>query len=189
MPDDHALSVAAARTPALQNADVVFLMGGRFNWILHPACAGAGFGQAPRYSKDVRVIQLDIAPEEIGHNEANEVALVGAGKAIPAFAGTGQLNKSRGHRQWFYTKGQAVAQRDRQEVDAERGDDPAADPGRRGAGQLLLRGALGEAMNFRGPALVNVVISPARPASRSSFAGTAEASPAPKAFERGRLPR
>jgi 2-hydroxyacyl-CoA lyase 1 len=33
-PDDHPLSVAAARTPALQNADV-FLMGARFNWIFH----------------------------------------------------------------------------------------------------------------------------------------------------------
>jgi 2-hydroxyacyl-CoA lyase 1 len=29
MPDDHPLSVAAARTLALQNADVVFLMGAR----------------------------------------------------------------------------------------------------------------------------------------------------------------
>jgi 2-hydroxyacyl-CoA lyase 1 len=59
MPDDHPLSVAAARTLALQNADVVFLMGARFNWIFH-------FGQAPRYAKDMKVIQLDIAPEEIG---------------------------------------------------------------------------------------------------------------------------
>ena len=70
MPDDHPLSVAAARTLALQNADVVFLMGARFNWIFH-------FGQAPRYAKDMKVIQLDIAPEEIGHNKATEVALVG----------------------------------------------------------------------------------------------------------------
>jgi thiamine pyrophosphate-dependent acetolactate synthase large subunit-like protein len=31
MPDDHPLSVAAARTLALQNADVVFPMGARFN--------------------------------------------------------------------------------------------------------------------------------------------------------------
>ena len=77
MPDDHPLSVAAARTLALQNADVVFLMGARFNWIFH-------FGQAPRYAKDMKVIQLDIAPEEIGHNKATEVALVGDGKAIMA---------------------------------------------------------------------------------------------------------
>src|SRR5437763_5785925 len=90
MPDDPPLSVAAARTLALQNADVVFLMGARFNWILH-------FGQPPRYAKDVKVIQLDIAPEEIGHNRATEVALVGDGKAI-----VGQLNKALGARQWFH---------------------------------------------------------------------------------------
>src|SRR5271166_5728777 len=92
MPDDHPLSVAAARTLALQNADVVFLMGARFNWIFH-------FGQAPRYAKDMKVIQLDIAPEEIGHNKATEVALVGDGKAI-----VGQLNKALAGRQWFHPK-------------------------------------------------------------------------------------
>src|ERR1700756_1135928 len=92
MPDDHPLSVAAARTLALQNADVVFMMGARFNWILH-------FGQPPRYAKDVKVIQLDIAPEEIGHNKATEVALVGDGKAI-----VGQLNQALAGRQWFYPK-------------------------------------------------------------------------------------
>jgi hypothetical protein len=37
-----------------------------------------------------------------------------------------------------------------------------------------LRGTLDEAMNFRGPALVNVVISQGSPANPSSSAGTAE---------------
>ncbi|HEY3908363.1 MAG TPA: thiamine pyrophosphate-binding protein [Stellaceae bacterium] len=92
MPDDHPLSVAAARTLALQNADVVFLMGARFNWIFH-------FGQPPRYAKDMKVIQLDIAPEEIGHNKATEVPLVGDGKAIMQ-----QLNQALGGRQWFHPK-------------------------------------------------------------------------------------
>src|SRR5205814_10651742 len=92
MPDDHPLSVAAARTLALQQADVVFLMGARFNWIFH-------FGLPPRYAKDLRVIQLDIAPEEIGHNKNTDVALVGDGKAI-----VGQLNKALTARQWFHSK-------------------------------------------------------------------------------------
>jgi 2-hydroxyacyl-CoA lyase 1 len=92
MPDDHPLAVSAARTLALQQADVVFLMGARFNWIFH-------FGLAPRFDKDVKVIQLDIAPEEIGHNKPTEVALVGDGKAI-----VGQLNKALGGRQWFHPK-------------------------------------------------------------------------------------
>ena len=90
MPDDHPLAVSAARTLALQQADVVFLMGARFNWIFH-------FGASPRFAKDVKVIQLDIAPEEIGHNKPTEVALLGDGKAI-----VGQLNKALGSRQWFH---------------------------------------------------------------------------------------
>ena len=49
MPDDHPLSVSAARTLALQNADVVFLMGARFNRFFH-------FGQPPRYAPEVKVI-------------------------------------------------------------------------------------------------------------------------------------
>ncbi|SEP51020.1 2-hydroxyacyl-CoA lyase 1 [Rhodospirillales bacterium URHD0017] len=92
MPDDHPLSASAARTLALQQADVIFLMGARLNWIFH-------FGLPPRYAKDVKVIQLDIAPEEIGHNKPTEVALVGDGKAIMA-----QLNKALVNRQWFHPK-------------------------------------------------------------------------------------
>jgi 2-hydroxyacyl-CoA lyase 1 len=91
----HPLAVAAARTLALQNPDVVFLMGARFNWIFH-------FGQPPRYAKDMKVIQLDIAPEGIGHNKATEVALVGpkarpstsSGKAIPACAWARAMNEA-----------------------------------------------------------------------------------------------
>ena len=104
MPDDHPLSVAAARTLALQKADVVFLMGARLNWIFH-------FGQPPRFAKDVKVIQLDIAPEEIGHNKATEVALVGDGKAI-----IGQLNKALTSRQWFHPKDTAWRQMITQKV-------------------------------------------------------------------------
>src|SRR5277367_5069455 len=92
MPDDHPLSVGASRSLALQQADVVFLMGARFNWIMH-------FGLPPRYNKDVRVIQLDIEPEAMHQNKPAEVALVGDGKAI-----VGQLNQGLTQRQWFYPK-------------------------------------------------------------------------------------
>ena len=90
LPDDDKLSVGAARSTALREADVVFLMGARLNWIMH-------FGLPPRFNKDVKIIQLDINPEEIGRNVPTEVALVGDGKAI-----TKQLNTALGNRQWFY---------------------------------------------------------------------------------------
>ena len=73
MDDTHPLSVGAARSHALQEADVIFLMGARLNWIMH-------FGLPPRFNKKVRIIQLDISPEAISQNVAAEVALVGDGK-------------------------------------------------------------------------------------------------------------
>ena len=88
--DNHPLSVGAARSHALKEADVIFLMGARLNWIMH-------YGLPPRFNKDVRIVQLDLAPEAIGNNVPAEVALVGDGKAV-----VGQLNKALEGRQWFY---------------------------------------------------------------------------------------
>lgn len=90
MDDNNPLSVGAARTLALKEADVILLMGARLNWIMH-------FGLPPRFAEDVRILQLDISAEEISTNVAAEVALVGDGKAV-----VGQLNKALQDRQWFY---------------------------------------------------------------------------------------
>ena len=90
MPDDHPLSTAPARSFVLQNADLVLLMGARLNWIMH-------FGLPPRFNKDVRVIQMDIAAEEIGTNVPAEVGLVGDAKAV-----TAQLNAALREEPWQY---------------------------------------------------------------------------------------
>jgi 2-hydroxyacyl-CoA lyase 1 len=78
--DEHALSVAPARGQALQDADVVVLLGARLNWIMH-------FGLPPRFDAKVKTIQIDIHGEEIGRNVPAEVGLVGDIKAV-----VGQLN-------------------------------------------------------------------------------------------------
>jgi len=90
LPDNHPLSVGAARSHALQEADVIFLMGARLNWIMH-------FGLPPRFNKNVRIVQLDIAAEAISQNVPAEVALVGDGKAI-----VGQLNKALESFEYFF---------------------------------------------------------------------------------------
>ena len=95
IPDDHRLSVAAARSDALRNADVVLLLGARLNWILH-------FGLPPRFRQDVKVIQLDICAEEIGTNLRAEVGLVGDANAI-----VGQLNAALAEKPWSYPQGTA----------------------------------------------------------------------------------
>lgn len=90
LPDDHPQSIAPARSYALQNTDLIFLMGARLNWIMH-------FGLPPRFNENVRVVQMDISAEEIGTNVPTEVALVGDAKAI-----TGQLNAALERSPWHY---------------------------------------------------------------------------------------
>uniref|UniRef100_A0A8D1NL14 2-hydroxyacyl-CoA lyase n=1 Tax=Sus scrofa TaxID=9823 RepID=A0A8D1NL14_PIG len=51
IPDNHPNCVGAARSRALQLADVIVLFGARLNWILH-------FGLPPRYQPDVKFIQV-----------------------------------------------------------------------------------------------------------------------------------
>jgi 2-hydroxyacyl-CoA lyase 1 len=72
----------AAYAHALQEADVVVLLGARLNWIMH-------FGLPPRFATGVKTIQVDIAAEEIGRNVPAEVGLVGDLKAV-----VGQLNEA-----------------------------------------------------------------------------------------------
>ena len=74
IPDTHDQSAAAARSFVLENADLVFLVGARLNWMLH-------FGLPPRFRADVRVVQLDFNPEEIGVNVPTEVGMIGDAKA------------------------------------------------------------------------------------------------------------
>ena len=69
VPFDHPFHVPAARSRALGGADVVLVAGSRLNFML-------AYGQPPRWAPEGRLIQIDIEPEEIGHNRAADVALV-----------------------------------------------------------------------------------------------------------------
>ncbi|NRA01576.1 MAG: oxalyl-CoA decarboxylase [Myxococcales bacterium] len=91
VPDDHPLSVAPGRSFALQNADLVLLVGARLNWILH-------FGLPPRFHEAVRILQIDVSAEEIGTNHPTEVALVGDAASI-----TGQLNRALEQNPWSHS--------------------------------------------------------------------------------------
>jgi 2-hydroxyacyl-CoA lyase 1 len=90
MPDDHPLSVGAARSHALKEADLIVLLGARLNWIMH-------FGLPPRFNPNVRIIQLDLSAEQLSTNVPTEVGLVGDGKAVMA-----QLNAALDAEPWTY---------------------------------------------------------------------------------------
>jgi 2-hydroxyacyl-CoA lyase 1 len=55
------------------------------------------FGLPPRFAENVRVVQLDIAPEEIGTNVPAEVALIGDAKAV-----LGQVSAALQERPWQF---------------------------------------------------------------------------------------
>lgn len=77
--DENPHCVSAARSLALQKADVILLLGARLNWMLH-------FGRPPRFSPDVKIIQVDVEPEEFHSSVSTHVPLLGDVNSI-----TGQL--------------------------------------------------------------------------------------------------
>uniref|UniRef100_A0A6I8SZI8 2-hydroxyacyl-CoA lyase n=1 Tax=Xenopus tropicalis TaxID=8364 RepID=A0A6I8SZI8_XENTR len=90
VPDNHPNCVAAARSSALQNADVILLLGARLNWILH-------FGLPPRFRPDVKIIQIDICAEELGNNVKPAASLLGDIDAV-----TQQLLENLSETSWKY---------------------------------------------------------------------------------------
>ncbi|XP_076167522.1 2-hydroxyacyl-CoA lyase [Ptiloglossa arizonensis] len=60
--------VSSARTFALQQSDVILLLGARLNWMLH-------FGRPPRFQNNVKVIQIDLCPEELHNSIPSAVAI------------------------------------------------------------------------------------------------------------------
>lgn len=75
LPDDHPQSVAAARSLALGDSDVVMLLGARLNWLL-------GHGRSPQWSKDCRFIQVDISPQEMDSNRPISAPVTGDIKSV-----------------------------------------------------------------------------------------------------------
>ncbi len=73
IPEDHRLAFIAARSTAFREADAVFVIGTRLNWILN-------FGR--RFDSHVKLIHADINAEEIGHNRGVEVGIVGDAKLV-----------------------------------------------------------------------------------------------------------
>ena len=74
VPADHPLCVGATRV-GTKDADVVFLLGTRLNFML-------GFGRPPVFSEDSRWIQVDIEPTEIGRNRPIDIGIIGDAKAV-----------------------------------------------------------------------------------------------------------
>jgi len=69
IPDDHPHFANGARGEALQHADAILMVGGRFNWIF-------GFGAPGRFAAGARLAQIDVAAEELWSGADLEVGIV-----------------------------------------------------------------------------------------------------------------
>jgi thiamine pyrophosphate-dependent acetolactate synthase large subunit-like protein len=75
VPEDHELAFLNARSKAFTEADVVLVVGTRFNWVIQ-------FGRPPRFAADLKVIHVDINPTQLGHNRHVDVPIVGDARAV-----------------------------------------------------------------------------------------------------------
>jgi len=69
IPDDHPYFMNAARSTALKNADVILMVGGRFNWIFQ-------FGSALKFAADVKIAQIELTEEELYSGSNVELGIV-----------------------------------------------------------------------------------------------------------------
>jgi len=80
LPPDHPCLFVQSRGQALAEADLVILFGTPLDFRL-------GYGRAPKFSERARVIQVDLAGEEIGRNRPIDVGIVGdSGHTLDALA-------------------------------------------------------------------------------------------------------
>lgn len=68
VPDTDERCISSARTYVLQQSDVILLLGARLNWMLH-------FGKPPRFQPDVKMIQIDLCPEELHNSVSSAIAI------------------------------------------------------------------------------------------------------------------
>ncbi len=75
VPEDHKAIFPNARSTALREADVVLVVGTRLNYVF-------GRGMAPRFAEDVRLIRIDIDPDEITETPQVEIGIVGDARTV-----------------------------------------------------------------------------------------------------------
>lgn len=74
LPHAHPLNLFAARSYLLSHADLILVVGTRFNYVI-------GYGRPPRFPEAATVIQIDQAATELNRNRPTDVAIQADAKA------------------------------------------------------------------------------------------------------------
>jgi acetolactate synthase I/II/III large subunit len=95
IPDDHPL--CGGFFPAgLMQADVALIVGTRLDWTI-------GYGRPPLFNPDLKVIQIDIAHEEIGKNRRVDVGITGDALSVLKDLGEALGGKCQVANEWVTT--------------------------------------------------------------------------------------
>ena len=95
VPEDHELAFLGARGQAFREADAILTVGTRFNFIV-------SFGHPPRFAPDVKVIQIDTDPAEIGRNRPVDLGIVADAKiALGALTSAAKEAGVQGSESWI----------------------------------------------------------------------------------------
>ena len=101
IPEDHELCFLGARGQAFREADVLLVVGTRFNFVV-------SFGHSPRFDPDVQVIQVDVDGSEMGHNRPVDLGIVADAKlALQALTAAANAAGVRGSDDWLARLGEA----------------------------------------------------------------------------------
>jgi acetolactate synthase-1/2/3 large subunit len=92
IPPTHPLALSAARSWLLAHADVILVVGTRFNYVL-------GYGRPPRLPANAAVVQIDAAPQELGRNRAVDVVV--HADALDALEALSAAVVRRANRTWL----------------------------------------------------------------------------------------
>src|SRR5215467_15315264 len=77
IPEDHPLCFLNARATAFREADLVFVIGTRLNYVID-------YGRPPRIAEGARMIQVDIEPLELARTRDVDVGIAGDARAVLA---------------------------------------------------------------------------------------------------------
>ena len=75
IPEDHPLCFLNARATGFREADVVFVVGTRLNYVID-------FGRPPRIGPGARMIQIDLDPNELGRTRPVDIGIAGDVRAV-----------------------------------------------------------------------------------------------------------
>jgi acetolactate synthase-1/2/3 large subunit len=95
IPDDHPLS--GGMFPAgLTQADVVLILGTKLDWTI-------AYGRPPIFHPGIKVIQVDVEPEEIGKNRPVDIGIPGDARGVLSQLGQALKGKYKAPETWAAT--------------------------------------------------------------------------------------